>query len=339
MSQAPVFISLANDEPLIDGAKRKRYTCNFKDCEKLAVQGGVCCEHGAKRKKTTCNFKDCEKWAVNGGVCCEHGAERKYTCNFKDCEKLAVKEGVCCKHGAKRKKTTCNFKDCEKWAVKGGVCRKHGAERTICNFKDCEKVAVNGGVCNEHGAKRTTCNFKDCEKFAVKGGVCCEHGAERTRTTCNFKDCEKWAVKGGVCCEHGANRKDNAKEISKHIPIVADSLARIFARVGYAYAQRITSEWENSSNDGNSGGNKSNSTFSMPNDALGQVHTIRSLPHVLAEISEQSIRIDCLRVPFERRLRSLYPCDDEEFGETTGNTSNDCVTGPFCRPCLMHEHM
>ena len=188
--------------------------------------------------------------------------------------------------------------------------------------------------------KRKMCNVKDCEKVAIKGGVCHEHGAEKQkRKRCNVKDCEKVAVKDGVCVEHGANQKDNAKEISKHIPIVADSLARIFARVGYAYARRITSDWENSSNNGNSGGNKFNPTFSMPNDLLGQVHTIRSFPHVLADISEQSLRANCLRVSFERRLRSLYPCEDEEFGETTGKTSNDCVTGPFCRPCLMHEHM
>ena len=243
------------------------------------------------------------------------GAEKKRKrCNFKDCEKQAVKDGVCCKHGAKRKRKMCNFKDCEKWAVKGGVCVKHGAD-----------------------TEKRICISQGCEKWAVKDGVCCEHGAEKK--LCNVKDCVKWVVKGGVCIEHGANRKDNAKEISKHIPIVADSLARIFARVGYAYARRITSDWENSSNNGNSGGNKFNPTFSMPNDLLGQVHTIRSFPHVLAEISEQSLRANCLRVSFERRLRSLYPCDDEEFGETTGNTSNDCITGPFCRPCLMHEHM
>ena len=187
-----------------------------------------------------------------------------------------------------------------------GAARK----RKRCNFEDCEKVAVKDGVCYEHGAERKKCNFKDCEKVAKKGGVCVEHGAERKM--CNVKDCEKWAIKGGVCVEHGANRKDNAKEISKHIPIVADSLARIFARVGYAYARRITSDWENSSNNGNSGGNKFNPTFSMPNDLLGQVHTIRSFPHVLEEISEQSLRANCLRVSFERRLRSLYPCDDEE---------------------------
>ena len=311
MSQAPVFTLLANDgnEPLIAGAARKRKICNFKDCEKRAVKDGVCCEHGAERKK--CNFKDCEKRAVKGGVCCDHGAERKRKrCNFEDCEKVAVKDGVCCKHGGR-----------------------------ICNFKDCEKVAVKDGVCCEHGAerKRKICNFEDCEKVAVKDGVCYEHGAERKK--CNFKDCEKGAVKGGVCVEHGANRKDNAKEISKHIPIVADSLARIFARVGYAYARHITSDWENSSNNGNSDGNKFNPIFSMPNDSLGQVRTIKSLQHVLSEISEQSLRANCLRVSFERRLRSLYPCDDEEFGETTGNTSNDCITGPFCCPCLMHEHM
>ena len=52
MSQAPVFTSLANDgnEPLIAGAEKKRKRCNFKDCEKQAVKGGVCCKHGAKRK-------------------------------------------------------------------------------------------------------------------------------------------------------------------------------------------------------------------------------------------------------------------------------------------------
>ena len=80
--------------------------------------------------------------------------------------------------------------------------------------------------------------------------------------------------------------------------------------------------------------------FSMPNDALGKVHTIRSLLYVLSEISEQSLLANCLRAPFEMHLQSLYPCDDEEFGETTtNNINNDCVTGLFCRPCLMHERM
>ena len=117
-------------------------------------------------------------------------------------------------------------------------------------MKDSETQAQGRVECAKPIRKRKKCSHDDCENIAVKDGVCYKHGAERKK--CSHDDCENIVVKDGVCYKHSAERRNyHMKGIAKLIPIVSESLSRIFCRSqdDYEYAQYVISDWDKSNGD------------------------------------------------------------------------------------------
>ena len=192
-----------------------------------------------------CECTGCDKNVYKAGLCEEHWATSSLKCSHHGCDSFRHKGGVCTKHRTIDADGICECTGCDKNVYKAGVCEEHWATSSRkCSHHGCDSVRHKGGVCTKHRKidADDICECTGCEKNVHKDGFCEEHWVTSSRK-CSHHGCDCFVQVGRVCMKHrmDASRK---KEIAKHLPILTESLARIFCRFDYESAQSITSNWD-----------------------------------------------------------------------------------------------
>ncbi|MDD9952595.1 MAG: hypothetical protein OXT67_13625 [Zetaproteobacteria bacterium] len=170
---------------------RKRKLCEYLECSKQALKGGLCVAHGGGKR---CSASGCERLVRSAGLCFQHGGGK--SCAQEGCSKRAQAGGLCSAHSTGKR---CKEAGCEKFAKTGGLCIAHGGGKR-CKYEGCRKSYQSGnqGFCLVHGGGKR-CKFAGCKKFVQSRGLCIAHGGGKR---CQQPGCSKVARAGLLCTLH-----------------------------------------------------------------------------------------------------------------------------------------